>query len=123
MKRVALIAHDNKKKQLVEWVKEHQNWFLGIELVATGTTGALIEAETGLKVEKCKSGPLGGDLQIGSQLSEGKVDGLVFLWDPLSPHSHDVDVKALLRVAVLYNIPLACNLATAESLIQDWLRS
>lgn len=114
---LALIAHDNKKTDLVQWIQKHLATFKRFNLVATGTTGTWIERETGLSVTKVQSGPWGGDIQIGALVAANKISGLIFLWDPLSPHSHDVDVKALLRVAVLHDVPLACNLATAEYVI------
>lgn len=117
MKRVALIAHDNLKASMVEWVKTHKQKLETFELFATGTTGKKIEDETKLQVTKYKSGPLGGDQQIGAAISEGRIDAVIFFWDPLAPHPHDVDVKALLRIAVVYDIPMACNLATANLII------
>ena len=118
MKNVALIAHDNLKSNMVEWVKRHENQLKQCHLYATGTTGKRIEDEVGLKVTKFKSGPLGGDQQIGAGISEGKIDVVIFFWDPLAPHPHDVDVKALLRIAVVYDIPMACNEATANLLLK-----
>lgn len=120
-KRIALIAHDKKKSDILAWVLVNKKILDDFELVATGTTGKLIRLETDLDVEVVESGPLGGDIQIGSQIVEGKVDVLIFFWDPLEPQPHDPDVKALLRMAVLRNIPTACNRATADLLIaQDW---
>jgi len=118
-KIIALIAHDNKKPLLVKWARAHEKWLSKCEIIATGTTGSRIEEATHLKITKYKSGPLGGDQQIGARIAEaeGSVDLLVFLWDPLEPHSHDVDVKALLRIAVVYNVPMACNLASADLMI------
>ncbi len=116
-KKIALIAHDNKKVDLVSWVSKNKDKLKGHELFATGTTGTKIEEATGLPIHKYQSGPRGGDLQIGAKIAEGNLDALVFLWDPLSPHSHDVDVKALLRIAVLYDVPMACNIKTAEALL------
>lgn len=113
---IALIAHDNKKPLLVDWARRHHKKLARATLCATGTTGALIQRELNLKVHRYKSGPLGGDQQIGARIAEGKVDFLVFFWDPLSPHSHDVDVKALLRLAAVYDIAVACNPASA-----DWM--
>lgn len=118
-KNIALIAHDNLKKQMVEWARANKEKLEGFNLFATGTTGKRIEDEVGLSLTKFKSGPLGGDQQIGAGIAEGKIHGVIFFWDPLSPHSHDVDVKALLRVAVVYDIPMACNLATANLIIND----
>jgi len=118
-KRIALIAHDNLKKQLVDWALHHDTSLKKHELFATGTTGTRLEQDTGMKVHKFKSGPLGGDQQIGAKLAEGEIDLVIFLWDPLSPHPHDVDVKALLRIAAVYDIPIACNLASASLMIQS----
>ena len=115
--RIALIAHDKKKSDILAWVLSNQNVLSDFELVATGTTGKLIKLESGLPIEVVESGPHGGDLQIGSQMVEGKVDVLIFFWDPLEPQPHDPDVKALLRMAVLKNIPTACNRATADLFI------
>jgi len=114
--RIALIAHDNKKDDLVNWAKKHSSFLRASQLFATGTTGTRLESELGLKIHKFKSGPLGGDQQIGAKIAEGEIDQIIFFWDPLAPHSHDVDVKALLRIAVVYDIPMACNRATAELL-------
>ena len=116
-KRIALIAHDKKKSDILAWVLANQRKLSDFELVATGTTGKLISLETDLGVEVVESGPHGGDIQIGSQIVEAKVDVLIFFWDPLEPQPHDPDVKALLRMAVLKNIPTACNRATADLLI------
>ncbi len=116
-KNIALIAHDNLKPAMVEWARAHQTALGSSHLFATGTTGSLIETEVGLSITKFKSGPLGGDQQIGAGIAEGKIDMVIFFWDPLQPHSHDVDVKALLRIAVVYNIPMACNLATANMMV------
>jgi methylglyoxal synthase len=118
MKKIALIAHDNLKGSMVEWVKANHTKLKNFQLFATGTTGKKIEEETGLPVFKYKSGPLGGDQQIGAAVAEGKMDAVIFFWDPLAPHPHDVDVKALLRIVVVYDIPLACNRATADLIIQ-----
>lgn len=118
-KSIALIAHDNYKTRLVDWVKKNFDKLKDHNLHATGTTGARIEAEVNAPIHKFKSGPLGGDQQIGAGIAEGKVDVVIFFWDPLSPHPHDVDVKALLRIAVVYNIPMACNEATAEAILQS----
>lgn len=113
-KRIALIAHDNKKDEMISWVRKNKNILIEHELFATGTTGGLIENELGIEINRMKSGPLGGDLQIGALISEGKVDFLVFFWDPLESQPHDPDIRALLRLAVLWNIPAATNLATAD---------
>lgn len=116
-KHIALIAHDNKKDDLVEWMRVHLKQLKGCTLYATGTTGARIEEALKIKIKKFKSGPLGGDQQIGAKIAEGDIDLVIFFWDPLSPHSHDVDVKALLRIAVVYNVPIACNKGTADMLL------
>ncbi|MGL6073102.1 MAG: methylglyoxal synthase [Fimbriiglobus sp.] len=115
--RLALVAHDARKPTMIEWAKQHRETLARCELFATGTTGKLIEEATGLRVTKFLSGPMGGDLQLGGAIAEGKLDALVFLWDPLSAQPHDPDVRALIRVAVVWNIPVACNLATANMLI------
>jgi methylglyoxal synthase len=119
-KRIALIAHDRQKPVLVEWVKAHIEVLRRHELCATGTTGSRVQAETGLEVKRYLSGPMGGDQQIGSRIAEGGIDMVVFFWDPLEPQPHDVDVKALLRIAVLKDIPIANNRATADLLIRDY---
>lgn len=117
IKNMAVIAHDNLKNNMVLWAQNHKEKLKGLNLFATGTTGSRIEAEVGLKVTKYKSGPLGGDQQIGGAVAEGKIDAVIFFWDPLAPHPHDVDVKALLRIAAVYNIPMACNQATADMIM------
>ena len=119
LKTVALVAHDNKKPDLLEWAKYNRETLARFRLVATGTTGGLLEKALGLPVEKLLSGPLGGDQQIGAQIAEHLIDVVIFFWDPLEPHPHDVDVKALLRIAVGYNTPIACNRATADHLISS----
>lgn len=115
---IALIAHDNLKDMMVAWAVTHTTILTKHQLFATGTTGAKVSAATGLPITLYKSGPLGGDQQIGAGIAEGRIDLVIFFWDPLSPHSHDVDVKALLRISAVYNIPMACNKATAEILIR-----
>lgn len=116
--KIALIAHDNLKKTLVDWVQRNQSILKKHTLVATKTTGSEIESKMGINLEKVASGPKGGDVEIASQIVRGEVQMMIFLWDPLSPHPHDVDVRALLRIAVLHDIPTACNLQTAECLIK-----
>lgn len=118
-KTLALIAHDNLKNSLVDWVIKNQVLISQFNIWATGTTGKRVMEATGLDVHCLKSGPLGGDQQIGSGIAEGRVDAVFFFWDPLAPHPHDVDVKALLRIAVVYDIPMACNKASAELMIQS----
>lgn len=112
--RIALVAHDNKKKELIEWSVYNKKRMQQCEIYATGTTGQMIEKELDVKVHHLQSGPLGGDQQIGALITEGKVDVLIFFWDPLQPLPHDPDIKALLRLAVLWNIALACNRTTAD---------
>jgi methylglyoxal synthase len=120
-KRIALIAHDNKKRELIEWVKFNRSSMLEFDVFATGTTGKLLESEVGINVRRLQSGPLGGDLQIGALIAEGSVEMLIFFWDPLEPLPHDPDIKALLRLAVVWNIPMACNRATADFLFSSSL--
>ena len=118
-KRIALIAHDNLKPSLVEWARSHKTELLQHELFGTGTTGGLLERELGLQVHKFRSGPLGGDQQIGARIAEGELDILIFFWDPLGAHPHDVDVKALIRIAVVCNVPVACNWSSADFLLSS----
>src|SRR4030043_2164059 len=119
MKTIALVAHDNKKKDIVEWCDFNEGTLSQYCLYATGTTGKRIMENTGLKINLLKSGPYGGDMQLGALIEDGKLDCLIFFWDPLESQPHDVDVKAVLRIAVLFNIPTACNRATAEMLISS----
>jgi methylglyoxal synthase len=118
-KKIALIAHDARKDDLLEWVRYNRDTLSKHFLFATGTTGSIIAEETNLPVHKYKSGPLGGDQQIGARIAEGEIDFLIFFWDPLEPQPHDPDIKALLRLAVLYNIPTASNRSTADFLISS----
>ncbi len=130
-KTIALVAHDNRKEDLIQWVEWNCRILLQHRLICTGTTGRLIEEtlrtkavckESGLIVpviQKLKSGPLGGDQQLGALITDGQIDVMIFFWDPMQPHPHDVDVKALLRIAVVYNIPVACNRATADFMISS----
>ena len=123
MKTIALIAHDKKKNEMLEFVGHHLELLKEFHLVATHTTGTLISQTFGLDVETMMSGPLGGDQQIGAKIAEGDVDFILFFWDPLEPQPHDPDVKALLRLAVVWNIPVACNRATADFMISSPLMS
>jgi methylglyoxal synthase len=120
-KHIALVAHDNRKQDLINWVKGKAD-ILGRQfLCGTGTTAQLISENTGLPVKRYKSGPLGGDQQIGACIANGEVDFMVFFWDPLTSQPHDPDVKALLRIAVLYDIPVAMNQSTADFLLSSSL--
>jgi methylglyoxal synthase len=116
IKKIALVAHDNRKQDLLEWVSENKEKLSKHKLFGTGSTSKLVRDEIGIEVKSYKSGPLGGDQQIGSKISEGKIDFMIFFWDPLTSQPHDPDVKALLRIAVLYDIPVAMNRATADFL-------
>jgi methylglyoxal synthase len=120
--RLALIAHDQKKPAMVAWAERHREPLARCDLYATGTTGArILERCPDLSITRFKSGPLGGDQQIGALIAEGKLDGLVFFVDPLSPHPHDVDVKALTRLALVYDIPMACNPSTADLVVAGYM--
>ena len=118
-KKVALVAHDNKKRDLVEWAKYNRDLLAHHEVYATGTTGEMLEHELGFKITKLQSGPLGGDQQIGAMIVDDEINFLVFFWDPLEPMPHDPDVKALLRMAAVWNIPIACNRASADFMISS----
>ena len=120
-KNIALIAHDSQKETLLEWSRHHHRVLSHHCLFATATTGGMLEKSLGLKVHKFKSGPLGGDQQIGARIVEGGIDCLIFFWDALAPHPHDVDVKALIRIAVVYNLPIAINPATADFMVASKL--
>lgn len=120
-KRIALIAHDHRKQDLLEWARFNRGSLAEHELFGTGTTGQMIGDELGLEITRLLSGPLGGDQQIGAMIAGGQLDCMIFFWDPLEPLPHDPDIKALLRIAVLYNIPTACNRSTADFMISSHL--
>jgi len=124
-KKIVLVAHDAKKRSMVEWVAYNKETLKEFEIWATESTGRMVMKENGLPVNLLLSGPLGGDAQVGTMTAEGKVDVIIFFWDPLTPQPHDVDVKTLLRLAVLHDVPIACNRSTADFLIsssmfRDW---
>lgn len=119
VKRIALIAHDNCKDDLLDWARYNRGTLAGHQLFATGTTGEILATELDLEITRFFSGPLGGDQQVGAGIAEGRIDFVIFFWDPLDAHPHDVDVKALLRIAVVYNIPIACTRASADFMLSS----
>ena len=120
-KTIALVAHDSRKNDLIQWTLEHKDKLTKYNICATGTTGRLLEEKLGINIHKYLSGPIGGDFQIGTAIVEGSVDMLIFFWDPLESMAHDPDIKALLRIATLYNIPMACNQTSADYFINSSL--
>ena len=118
-KRIALVAHDSRKKDMVDWARYNKDLLVMRELYATGTTGTILEKELGLEIYKFKSGPLGGDQQIGARIAEHEIDIVIFLWDPLQSHPHEPDIYALQRIATVYNVVLACDRSTADFVISS----
>lgn len=118
-KSVALVAHDNMKPDLIEWAEKHKDKLIKHNLMATGTTGNLLQKKLDVPVQSLISGPLGGDQQLGGMIAEGKIDVLIFFWDPFEPMPHDPDIKALLRVAAVWNIPIACSVSSANFLVSS----